>query len=76
MQDWRIFHLVHASCKGGEGSLSLNNIFDYNIGRQNPSSIIKTSNFDIKILGEHRLIKTLEHLILRSIDINLDNPFN
>lgn len=54
--DRRIFHLVHASCKEGEGSLSFN-VFDNNIGRPNPSSIIKTSNFDIKILGKHRLIK-------------------
>lgn len=35
------FHLVHASCKGGDKPLNLNIALGNNIGRHNPSSISK-----------------------------------
>lgn len=44
----RTFHLVHTNCKGVEESLSLDITLNNNIGRHNPSFILKTPNFDIK----------------------------
>jgi hypothetical protein len=57
-------HLVHASCKRGEDSLNFTITLNNNIEKHYPSFILKTPNLNIKVLGEHKLAKTLQHLIL------------
>lgn len=66
--------LFHANCKEGEKPLNLNIIRGSNIGRHDPSSIMKTPSLDIRVLGEHGLYKILttkSHSILRVLEIDL-----
>ena len=45
------------------------------MNRHNPSSIVKILNLNILVLGEHKLVITLEHLILGNICMNLREFF-
>ena len=69
------FHWVYESYEGGKELLNLNITLGNNIGRDNPSSILKIQNLDIKILEEHKLARTLEHLILGNISPSLGETY-